>query len=193
MRTLVLRRPIVFLCVPCSICVRCRILILLIKAVRCRIVRFRILRCRIVRCRILHCRIVRYRIVHCRIVRCIIRSLYHSFVVAFVRCSIPDCTEARRYWVLFRNEGGSNFRRVSHERSTDFSKGTHPHASPLFKNHISTRRGAPLCAMVLPPSSHLGVLVSLLNRHLVTNRRQLVTLLFTIQQLKIKSVGPLLR
>jgi len=46
---------------------------------------------------------------------------------------------------------------------------------------------------VCPSSSHLGVLVSLLNLHLVTNRRELVTLLFTMQQLKIKSVGPPLR
>jgi len=37
MRTRVLRRPIVFLRVRCSICVRCSILILLIKTVRCSI------------------------------------------------------------------------------------------------------------------------------------------------------------
>jgi hypothetical protein len=45
MRTRVLRRPIVFLRVRCSIYVRCSILILLIKAVRCSIVRCIILHC----------------------------------------------------------------------------------------------------------------------------------------------------
>jgi len=40
MSTCVLRRPIVFHRVRCSICVRCSILILLIKTVRCIIVRF---------------------------------------------------------------------------------------------------------------------------------------------------------
>jgi len=39
MRTRVLRRPLVFLRVCCSICVRCSILILLIKIVRCSIIR----------------------------------------------------------------------------------------------------------------------------------------------------------
>jgi len=47
MRTRVLRRPIVFLRVRCNICVRCSILILLRKTVRCRIVRFSIPDCRL--------------------------------------------------------------------------------------------------------------------------------------------------
>jgi len=68
-----------------------------------------------------------------------------------------------------------------------------PQVSSFLKNHISIRCGAPYVLWFCRPSSHLGALVPLLNVHLVTNRRQLVTLLFTIQQLKIKLVGPPLR
>jgi hypothetical protein len=147
MRTRVLRRPIVFLSVPCSICVRCSILSLLIKTVRCRI----------------------------------------------VRCSIPHCTEAGRYSVLFPNESDSNFRRVSHERFTGFSKGTPLTCRPFSRTTFPYVAVPHYVLWFSPTSSNLGVLVSALNLHLVTNRRELVTLLFTMQQLKIKSVGPPLR
>ena len=67
------------------------------------------------------------------------------------------------------------------------------HVVPSQEPYFHMSRCLIMCYGFAPTSSHLGVLVSLLNLHLVTNRRQLVTLLLTIQQLKIKSVGPLLR
>ena len=91
MCTRVLRRPLVFLRIRCSMPVRCSILILLIETVRCNIcsLQHRSFQDRLLQ----HSFVVAsFAVAFVRCIRCSMRSLQHSFVaslaIAFVRWSI---------------------------------------------------------------------------------------------------------